>query len=190
MTETTAATTGEKAFGLPISVGLAAAVADRVTKAVVESQLQLYDHVAVIGDYVRLVLWHNEGAAFGIRLGGQWVHVVLSLLAMALVAYMAWHTPKRDRLGLSGFGLIMGGAVGNLWDRLVAGRVTDFIDVGIGDYRWPTFNVADSCVVAGIGLLIISYMLTSGETDSDDGVEVPSAGRDGEPEARRRADVA
>jgi len=114
--------------------------------------------VSVFGDYVRLVLWHNEGAAFGLHLGGQWVHIGLSLLAMVLVGYLIVHTPRTDRVSLSGFSLIVGGAVGNLWDRFHVGRVTDFIDLGVGMYRWPTFNLADAAVVVGIGLLIIAHL--------------------------------
>ncbi len=178
MTEPTSNSARLRVIALPTSIGLAAVATDRVSKVFVEETLRVYDQVAVLGDYVRLVLWYNEGAAFGIRLGGQWVHVTLSCLAMALVGYMIWNTPREDRFGLAGFGLIMGGAVGNLWDRVVTGRVTDFIDVGIGTYRWPTFNVADSCVVVGIGMLLVSYVLNSRGATDDEGHTVSGTADD------------
>ena len=164
-----------RSLGLPLLVGMVAVIADRVSKVLIERYVQMQDPVLLFGEHVRLVLWYNEGAAFGITLGDTWVHVVLSVLAMGLVGYMIWHTPREDRIGLVGFGLIMGGAVGNLWDRLVAGRVTDFIDVGINAYRWPTFNIADSCVVIGIGLLVVTYLLSSRRAHRNDDQPIPGA---------------
>ncbi len=152
-------------FILPAIVAVLAFIADRTSKIAIEEFLDMHYSVPVAGDYVRLVLWYNVGAAFGITLGGPMVHVLLSLFAMALVGWMVWHTPTNDRLSRIGFGFILGGAFGNLYDRIVAGKVTDFIDVGVGAYRWPTFNLADSFVVIGIGLLIIGHFLvSSGET--------------------------
>jgi signal peptidase II len=146
-------------FILPSVVALFGLAADRWTKILIEDAMQMHHVVPVFGDYVRLVLWYNKGAAFGIRLGSPWVHILLTVCAMGLVGWMLWQTPGRDRLSHIGFGLILGGALGNLYDRAVAGQVTDFIDVGIGVYRWPTFNIADSLVVIGFGLLVISYLL-------------------------------
>lgn len=160
-TEKQSLANGRTHLALTLIVAAAAFGLDRLTKILIEEAMQLRVAVPIVGEYVRLVLWYNAGAAFGIKLGGPWVHISLSVLAMALVIYMAWHTPRGDRLGLWGTGLILGGAIGNLYDRIAAGKVTDFIDVGIGTYRWPTFNVADSCVVVGIGLLIIAYMIAA-----------------------------
>jgi len=152
-------------FILPAIVAVLAFIADRVSKVAIEEYLDMHYSVPVAGDYVRLVLWYNVGAAFGITLGGPMVHVLLSLFAMTLVGWMVWHTPTNDKLSRIGFGFILGGAFGNLYDRVVAGKVTDFIDVGVGAYRWPTFNLADSFVVIGIGLLVIGHFLvSSGET--------------------------
>ena len=164
-----------RGLAIPLLVVVIAVTVDRVSKLLIEQHIQAHDPLLLLGEYVRLVLWYNDGAAFGIRLGDTWVHVVLSVLAMGLVGYMIWHTPREDRIGLMGFGLIMGGAVGNLWDRLAAGRVTDFIDVGINTYRWPTFNVADSCVVVGIGLLVVVYFLSSRRAHRDDDQPISGA---------------
>ena len=140
-------------------------VLDRLTKVIAETFLEFGIQHPVLSDFFRLSLWYNEGAAFGIHLGGRWVHIALSLAAMALVSAVLWHAPKRDRLGRTGLALIIGGAIGNLWDRLAAGKVTDFIDIGVSVHRWPTFNLADSFVVVGIGLLLLSYILHSHHED-------------------------
>jgi len=129
---------------------------DRITKIAAERHLAFSVPEEVLGEYVRVVLWFNEGAAFGMTFGGKWAHVVLSLVAMVVVAYLVWRTPREHSLTLSGFALILGGAAGNLWDRLLAGKVTDFIDLGIGSLRWPTFNVADASVVVGVFLILLT----------------------------------
>lgn len=148
-------------FILPAIIATLAFIADRASKVAIEEFLDMHYAVPVVGDYVRLVLWYNVGAAFGITLGGPMVHVLLSLFAMTLVGWMVWHTPTNDRMSRIGFGFILGGAFGNLYDRVVAGEVTDFIDIGVGTYRWPTFNLADSFVVIGIGLLIVGHFFIS-----------------------------
>lgn len=169
-------------LGVPMLLAFLAIALDRGTKAAAERYLEFHAPVPVLGDSVRLVLWFNEGAAFGLKFGRQWVHIALSLFAMVLVVYMIFHTPREDRLSLWGFGLIIGGAIGNLWDRLASGQVTDFIDVGIGMVRWPTFNLADSSVVMGIGFLIIAHVRWSRlrKGDSPEGTADADAIRDGE----------
>jgi len=168
---------------LPGIVAVLAFAVDRVSKALVEHQLKDILPINVIGDYFRIVLWYNDGVAFGMHLGGGWVHITLSFVAMALVLFMTWHTADNDRLSLWGFGLIMGGALGNLWDRVTNGGVTDFLDVGVGPYRWPTFNVADSCVVIGIGLLILAHIIAShANVNDDEELHVPDSDAATEPE--------
>jgi signal peptidase II len=132
---------------------------DRVTKIFAEQSLVFSIPQDFIGEYVRLVLWYNKGAAFGFSFGGKWVHIGLTLVAMGVVVYLILRTPKDHRAILCGFALILGGAVGNLWDRLANGQVTDFIDVGIGNLRWPTFNIADSSVVVGVSLILLASYL-------------------------------
>ena len=77
---------------------------------------------------------------------------------MAIVAVILWNADRLDRLSLAGFSLILGGAAGNVFDRLVWGRVTDFLEFYVGDYHWPTFNIADSAIVIGSGLLLIELL--------------------------------
>lgn len=136
--------------------------ADQVTKALVASRLALGERVSVVGDLVEL--WHvrNRGAAFSLLQGETLLFVVVTVFALGMIAY--FHRSLRGRgLWLHGLlGLQLGGALGNLSDRLRQGYVTDFISVGIGDLRWPTFNFADAAIVVGIGTLAIYLILRPG----------------------------
>jgi signal peptidase II len=149
---------------------------DVVSKYLVEQNMRLYQQVDVIGDYLRLTFIHNPGAAFGIHLGAysRIIFLVLSLVALAALAAMFWSTPARDRVRLSAIALICAGAVGNLIDRVRSEQgVVDFIDVGLGDLRWPVFNVADIAVTTGAIFLALSLWQEDrepGRRQSDPGV--------------------
>jgi signal peptidase II len=84
--------------------------------------------------------------------------LVFALAAVVVVGRILWKVERLDRLSLVGFPLILGGAAGNVFDRVMWGRVTDFLDFYAGDYHWPTFNVADSAIVIGSGLLLIELL--------------------------------
>jgi signal peptidase II len=131
-------------------------VLDQVTKHLAATQLAPGDSIRVWGDVVRLTLVRNRGAAFGLLQGNVSFLVLASIVAIAVVAYALYLLPperRRDRLAL---GLVGGGALGNLVDRVRLGEVVDFLDVGWGDhYRWPTFNVADSAVTVGVALMFL-----------------------------------
>ena len=132
---------------------------DLFTKLWIQRTFHLYEQVEVVGDYLRLTFIYNPGAAFGINVGqySRVVFFVLSLVALIALIAMYWSTPHHDRLRLSSIALICGGALGNLIDRVRSPRgVVDFLDVGIGDMRWPVFNVADMAVTIGAVLLAIS----------------------------------
>lgn len=134
-------------------------VFDFITKIMVQRTFHLYQQVNIIGDYVRLTYIHNPGAAFGIHLGpySRIIFLVLSLIALAALAGMYWVTPARDRIRLASIALICGGAVGNLLDRIRSSQgVVDFMDVGIGQLRWPVFNAADVAVTCGAIFLALS----------------------------------
>jgi signal peptidase II len=141
--------------------GLAILVADQVTKALVVSNLAVGEKARLIGDVVQV--WHaqNRGAAFSLFQGGTIVFLVVSVLSIGMVAY--FYRSLRDRSAWLHvvLGIVLGGTLGNFTDRLRQGYVTDWLSVGIGDTRWPTFNVADSSVVVGIGILVLYLFLTS-----------------------------
>ncbi len=102
---------------------------------------------------------HNAGSAFGLLQGGRWFFVGVSGLSAIIILLLALSGRYRDRGIQAAFGLILGGALGNLIDRLWLGVVIDFIQVGIRTHYWPVFNVADIGVTAGVGLLALRLLV-------------------------------
>ena len=132
-------------------------VADLITKAMAVRALvpQRIPH-EVLGNGLRLTLVYNPGAAFGLHLGpySRWIFMVLTIGALSVLWRLYRATDPADRIRALALGLVCGGAVGNLIDRIRSPLgVVDFIDVGWADYRWPTFNVADMAVSTGAFLL-------------------------------------
>lgn len=145
---------------LLVAVAAIIFIADQATKAMVAGGIVLNGRVNVVGDLVQL--WHvrNSGAAFSLFQGGTLLFLVVTVVAIGMIVY--FHRTFRGRSPWLQvvLGVILGGTAGNLVDRLRFGYVTDFLSVGVGDVRWPTFNVADSSVVVGIGLLVIYLFVT------------------------------
>jgi len=139
---------------------------DQVTKAIVSARLLPGDPVPVINNFLRLTLVHNTGAAFGLFPGSRLPFILISALAIVVVLYLFARDAYRSFLNRVLLGCILGGALGNLIDRIRWGRVVDFIDVGFGTVRWPVFNVADSAVTLGV-ILLAWNLARSGRTDSD-----------------------
>lgn len=136
------------------AAGLAALVlaADQAAKAIVEADLVPGEQVDVLGP-LQLTLAHNEGVAFGLAGGAGLPLILLTVVALGAVGTMFARRPARPGMWVA-VGLVAGGAIGNLVDRVRAGAVTDFIDVA----SWPPFNLADVAVVAGVLLLVLIYM--------------------------------
>lgn len=142
-----------------VLVLLGVLILDVSTKLLVQKHFHLYQQIDIVGEYVRLTYIYNPGAAFGIRLGdhSREIFLVLSLLALVALLGMYWYTPAKDHVRLVAISLICGGAAGNLFDRIRStSGVVDFIDVGVGDVRWPVFNIADMAVTAGAIILALS----------------------------------
>ena len=137
----------------------AALLLDQATKLIALHVLPPQSPVPVLGDILRLTLIHNRGAAFGLTIGGPLVHTAVALGALALLIWMYLGLPPEARLQRGALALIVGGALGNIVDRVRLREVVDFIDVGLSAeaWRWPVFNVADSCVTVGVLLLLLSY---------------------------------
>jgi signal peptidase II len=157
-------------------------VLDIVTKYVVERTLTLYHPVPVIGDYFRLTYIYNRGAAFGLSLGDYSRYFFLVLTVVALVVLFLWFrsTPASDRLRLFSIAAVTGGAIGNLIDRVRHEHgVVDFLDFGIGNLRWPVFNVADIAVTVGALLLAVSLWKEEAHTGEEPAgpVRSPDRGR-------------
>jgi signal peptidase II len=142
-------------FGVAVSVVLA----DAFTKIMAVDRLMPSRLPRVVlGEAVRLTLVFNPGAAFGLHLGpySRWIFTALTIGALVLLWELYRTTRASDVVRTLALALVCGGAVGNLVDRLKSGRgVVDFIDVGVGTMRWPTFNVADMAVSCGAVLLAI-----------------------------------
>ena len=136
-------------------------VLDIATKFLAEAVLARRP-VPVIGDYVVLRLVYNQCAAFGICLGpySRWIFLVLAVLALVVLASLVRHTSEDNRGRQFVLALLVAGAICNVVDRLRSTQgVVDFIEVGIGSYRWPTFNVADSAITIGAVALAFSLWL-------------------------------
>jgi signal peptidase II len=148
-----------KAYGL---AGLVFAL-DRLTKWIVEQRVSFFDEHKVIPGFFDIVRSQNRGVAFGIfnDSTSEWrtaLLIVAALAAVGLVGGMLWKARTLDRYSVWGFSLILGGAAGNLFDRVVSGHVTDFLLLYVGSFQWPTFNVADMAIVAGSGLLLVDVV--------------------------------
>ncbi|HYK95901.1 MAG TPA: signal peptidase II [Candidatus Dormibacteraeota bacterium] len=140
-------------------LGLAAVVigADQLTKAWLVSFLQPGQSVDVVGDTIRLVFSQNNGGLFGLFHGQALVFGVVSMIVVVMI--VLYHARAGRSLYLSiTLGLLLGGAVGNLIDRLRLGYVVDFVDAGIGATRWYTFNVADTGISFAIVLLLAASL--------------------------------
>lgn len=139
------------AIGLAVTV----IVVDQAIKAMARGNLE---DVVNLTSFIALRLGFNPGVTFGLFAGsgdmGRWVLSIVSLLLIAVLSIWAWRT--RRPLLAAGLSLMVGGALGNLLDRLRFGHVTDFIDLHWGDAHWPTFNLADAAIVCGIGLLLLA----------------------------------
>jgi signal peptidase II len=141
------------------AAALVTVVLDLITKFLAEAMLLRTPGVSIFGDWFQLRLVYNPGAAFGLHLGpySRWIFFVIALVAVFVLHRMSRTSPPGDWFRQLALGLVAGGAAGNLIDRVRSARgVVDFLDVGIGALRWPTFNVADIAVSCGAIALVIS----------------------------------
>ena len=147
------------ARGIHLLIAFSIVALDRLTKWTVASRITLHDGITVIPNFFRIVHVENPGAAFGLfaesssqlRLAFL---ICFSLLALVIVGWMLWKNSHAASVTGTALALILGGALGNLWDRALVGHVTDFLELHVGSYYWPSFNVADSAIVVGAVLLV------------------------------------
>ena len=152
-------------------------IADQVSKYIAVRTLDgVTEPVGVVGHFFRLTLTYNRGAAFGLNLGSPLIHTVVSIVALALLVYLFWTLPAGARLLRGALAMVLGGALGNIVDRIRLDEgVVDFLDFGINlEWRWPVFNVADSFVTVGIILLAIGYS-RQGAPTGDEGADQADA---------------
>ena len=140
-------------------IALLVVLMDRASKWLVASNITLHDSIPVLPGFFRLTHVQNTGAAFGLfaESPSEWkiaILVTFSLLALIVVSALLWKNSHSMTITGVGLALILGGAIGNLWDRLLTGHVVDFFDFYLGSYHWPAFNVADSAIVVGALMLV------------------------------------
>lgn len=145
---------------LLMSVATIVLVVDQFTKWLIRTHFLFGETRPVLGDVFHLTFYQNSGMAFGLMQGYSGVIAVFSFLAIGFLLYLSkrWGAPgdgRPSRTVLVSLGLVIGGACGNLVDRMVLSSVVDFLDFGFGEYRWPAFNVADVCISTGVGLLVL-----------------------------------
>ena len=168
-------------------VALAVVALDRITKMMVEAWLPPYRSVPVVPGLVDLTFVQNPGGVFGVfrSLDASWRAGLLTVVPMAailLILAYAWRVPAEHRLTLASLALILGGAVGNLVDRFRLGYVVDFLDVHWRGWHWPAFNVADSTICIGVGLLLVESLFSPQRS----GATTPGPSGAPSPEAARR----
>ena len=133
---------------------------DVVTKYAAHTGIREHSRLPVLGEWLRLTLLYNPGAAFGFSLGpySRWLFTALAVGALVIMGALYRASSPRDRTRSLALGLVVGGALGNLVNRLWSARgVVDWIDMGIGEHRWPSFNVADIGISIGAVLLAITF---------------------------------
>jgi len=139
-------------------------IADQVTKGIILDRLALYQTIPVVPGFFNITHIQNPGGAFGFLaqqspMVRALIFLLMSFLAVCLIFWFYRKTPSTHRLLSAGFALILGGAVGNLIDRLRFGRVVDFLDFHIGTWHWPAFNVADSAITTGIAIFLLHVIM-------------------------------
>jgi signal peptidase II len=154
----------ESARALHFLLALLVVLLDRWTKRVVATRIALYRQIQIIPGFFRITHTENTGAAFSLFADStsHWKTGLLigfSLLAMVIVTVLLWKQTRALTISGVALSLILGGAVGNLWDRLASGRVVDFLLFYVKRYEWPVFNLADSAIVVGAGLLVLEILL-------------------------------
>ncbi|MDH5642182.1 MAG: signal peptidase II [Nitrospira sp.] len=154
-------------------------VVDQLTKLYIMQTMRLHESIPVIENYFSLTYIRNPGAAFGLLAGSSTTFRMVffgltSVFALGLLGTILLRMPERDWMGRLSVAAILGGAIGNLIDRMRYGEVIDFLDVYIGNYHWPAFNVADSAITVGVIFLIIHFAFEKKEGPSNSSEEPTS----------------
>ena len=150
-------------------VAVVVVIADQLTKWAIVEWVALYDKIP-LNSFINLTHQKNAGAAFSFLAdaGGwqRWFFVVLATGVSTVIAVWLWRIRNDGQTVLSaGLALVLGGAVGNLIDRILLGHVTDFIQVWFGSWAFPSFNIADACISVGAAFLIIDAIFFSGREE-------------------------
>lgn len=141
-------------------IALIAFLIDQATKYWIATSLTINEQIPVIGNFFLITSHRNRGAAFGILQDQRWFFIVVTTVVLiGIVWYMLKIRKSGNRLLQTALALVLGGAVGNFFDRALTGEVVDFLQFNFGSYTFPIFNVADSCIVVGVALIILDSIL-------------------------------
>ena len=132
-------------------------ILDQITKSLISTYLKLNESIEIIKDFFYIRYINNKGASWGILENNRILLIGLSIIAIIMIIRYSYSF-KKTKLNTYGFGLLLGGILGNLSDRLIFGYVKDFLDFIIFRYDFPVFNIADISIVIGVVLLIISIL--------------------------------
>lgn len=162
--------TKNSARALYIFIALMVVLLDRWSKHIVAKRIALYTHIQIIPGFFRLTHTENTGAAFSLFADSTspWktgLLIAFSGIALVVVSLLLWKNHHAHLVTGVGLSLIMGGALGNLWDRATSGRVVDFLLFYVKRYQWPVFNLADSAIVVGAGLLVLEILFHGPRAD-------------------------
>lgn len=160
-------TTFAQRYGLLLTVALVCVIIDQVTKRIVEANIDLYQTVPFIAPYLNWTRTQNFGAAFSLFQNGGLFFIIVAMIVTGVILYYAPRLPVSDRISRVAMGMQLGGALGNVIDRLRQGYVTDFIHFSIPQigFDWPVSNFADIFIVSGVILLIVTSFMNDGKKD-------------------------
>jgi signal peptidase II len=149
--------------GFMILPALVVIVLDQLTKALVLARMELHQSIHVVDGFFALTYVRNTGAAFGILAGRLAEYrvpflLMISVLALGVLLWFVRTIPAERRLVIVACGAVLGGAIGNMIDRAAYGEVIDFLDVYVGTYHWPAFNVADAAITCGVVVLCLDAL--------------------------------
>lgn len=158
---------------IPVGIAVAVVIVDQLTKLWIMTTFALHEQQNIIPGVFDLVYVTNTGAAFGFLAGSksllrQAFFVAVVIVALIVIVFAYGHLKRQGRIFVYALGLIAGGAVGNLIDRLRFGSVVDFLDFYIGSYHWPAFNAADSAITVGVALFLLGTLLQHQEQKRED----------------------
>jgi signal peptidase II len=168
----------QSAHAIHLTIALVIILLDRWSKRAVAARIALYSHIQIIPRFFQLTHTENTGAAFSLFADSpsHWKSAMLigfSVVAMLIVLLLLWRQQSLTITGVA-LSLILGGAAGNLWDRVLHGRVVDFLLFYVKQYQWPVFNLADSSIVIGACLLVMEIVFSSAKSVSDSTGEIHS----------------
>ena len=149
---------------VPVGIAALVVIIDQFTKLWIMANFALYEQQNIIPDFFDLVYVTNTGAAFGFLAGSksglrQLFFLGVGIIALVVIVFAYGHLKKQGKIFVYSLGLIAGGAIGNLIDRVRFGSVVDFLDFYLGSHHWPAFNVADSAITVGVGLFMLGTLL-------------------------------